>query len=87
MTTPAEQALRARVRVMPKRSVLDPQGRAVGDTLKALGLNDIGDVRVGRVIEIDIDALDDVESIRDELNHLCETFLANPVVEEWEIDL
>jgi phosphoribosylformylglycinamidine synthase len=66
---------------MPHDGVLDPQGRAVADALRALGHRGVGEVRVGRVVELDVE---DVS--RDDIDRMCEELLANPVIEQWEIE-
>ena len=70
---------RARVLIRPKEGILDPQGKAVERALPALGFEGIGHVRVGRVVELEID-----EPGR--LGELCEKLLANPLIEDYEIE-
>ncbi|HEX4465434.1 MAG TPA: phosphoribosylformylglycinamidine synthase subunit PurS [Solirubrobacterales bacterium] len=70
---------RARVLIRPKEGILDPQGKAVERALPALGFDGIGHVRVGRVVELEID-----EPGR--LGELCEKLLANPLIEDYEIE-
>ena len=69
---------KARVLIRPKEGILDPQGKAVERALPALGFEGIGHVRVGRVVELEID-----EPGR--LGELCEKLLANPLIEDYEI--
>ena len=71
--------MRARVLVRPKEGILDPQGQTVQRALKALGFAGVRDVHVGRLIELD---LDDSER----LPEMCERLLANPLIEDWEIE-
>ncbi|MGC9221094.1 MAG: phosphoribosylformylglycinamidine synthase subunit PurS [Solirubrobacteraceae bacterium] len=70
--------MRARVLIRPKAGILDPQGQAVERALPALGFNGASHVHVGRLIELDIDQIE-------ELSAMCERLLANPLVEEYEI--
>jgi phosphoribosylformylglycinamidine synthase PurS subunit len=68
------------VLIRPKAGILDPQGEAVQRALPALGFNVVGDVRIGRLIELDVE---DPE----QLQPMCEKLLANPLVEDYEIVL
>ena len=77
--------MRARVYVTLKREVLDPQGEAVRKGLASLGIADVRDVRVGKVIEIEMDG--EIEHIRRELEHAAGRLLANPVIEDFRFEL
>jgi phosphoribosylformylglycinamidine synthase len=70
--------VRARVLVRPKDGILDPQGKAVERALPALGFEGVSDVRVGRLIELDVDDAS-------QLPALCEKLLANPLIEDYEV--
>ncbi len=70
---------RARVLIRPKEGILDPQGKAVERALPALGFEGIGHVRIGRMVELEAD---DAER----LPELCEKLLANPLIEDFEIE-
>ena len=73
------------VRVVPRRGILDPQGKAVADALRTLGFSSVQDVHVGRLIVVELDAASstDAEStVRD----MCRRLLANPVTEDFEIE-
>jgi phosphoribosylformylglycinamidine synthase len=70
---------KARVLIRPKEGILDPQGKAVERALPALGFEGIGHVRVGRVVELEIDE-------PNRLGELCEKLLANPLIEDYEIE-
>jgi phosphoribosylformylglycinamidine synthase len=74
-----EGLMRARVLVRPKEGILDPQGQTVQRALKALGFAGVRNVHVGRLIELE---LDDPER----LPEMCERLLANPLIEDWEIE-
>jgi phosphoribosylformylglycinamidine synthase len=70
---------RARVLIRPKEGILDPQGKAVERALPALGFEGVEHVRVGRVVELETDQ-------PDALPELCEKLLANPLIEDFEIE-
>lgn len=72
--------MRAKVLIRPKQGILDPQGKAIERALPALGFDDVSDVRVGRLVELEAD---DPERLAE----LCEKLLANPLIEEYEIEL
>ena len=71
------------VDVMLKRSILDPQGRAVQNTLQRLGHDNVVDLRIGKRIEITLTG--DGEAVREQLLDIAETVLSNPVMEEVEV--
>ena len=73
---------RVQVRVMPRTGLLDPQGQAVEHALSALGFEEAGSVRVGRAIELDVDAgsRDEAEA---RARQMCDKLLANPVTEDY----
>lgn len=71
---------------MPKRGVLDPQGRAIARALEGLGFQGVGGARQGKVIEIEL-AEDDPVRAREDVAAMCERLLANPVVEDYVIEL
>jgi phosphoribosylformylglycinamidine synthase len=75
---------RVSVHVVPRRGLLDPQGRAVADALHTLGFGGVRDVRVGRHIVLETDAGDAAAAER-EVREMCERLLANPVTEDYEI--
>jgi phosphoribosylformylglycinamidine synthase len=77
--------MKARVVVTLKRSVLDPQGQAVGRALAALGFTEVKDVRLGKIIELELDAADPVEA-RKRVEQMCEKLLANTVIEEYRVE-
>lgn len=72
--------MRARVLVRPKEGILDPQGEAVERALPALGFGGVSEVRIGRMVELEIDDPAQLEEISEKL-------LANPLVEDFEIEL
>jgi phosphoribosylformylglycinamidine synthase len=78
--------MKARIHVSLKQGVLDPQGRAIENTLGALGFTGVGEVRQGKLIEIDL-AEDDPIRARAEVERMCTELLANPVIEDYAIEL
>jgi phosphoribosylformylglycinamidine synthase PurS subunit len=77
--------VRATVFVRPKAGILDPQGQAIEGSLRQLGFA-VGEARVGRVVDLQLDASDPVEA-RAEVERMCEQLLANPLIESYEIEL
>jgi phosphoribosylformylglycinamidine synthase len=77
--------MKARVVVTLKRSVLDPQGQAVSRALGSLGFNEVKDVRLGKIIELDLDARDPAEA-KKRVQDMCEKLLANTVIEEYQVE-
>ena len=73
------------VSVMPKEGILDPQGRAVEAALPQLGAASVHGVRVGRRIELTVDA-EDAGAAREVVERLAADFLANPLIESWSIE-
>jgi len=72
--------VRARILIRPKAGILDPQGVAVERALPALGFAGVGNVHVGRLVELDVE--DPAQ-----LQPMCEKLLANPLVEDYEVQL
>jgi phosphoribosylformylglycinamidine synthase subunit PurS len=72
--------MRARVLIRPKAGILDPQGEAVQRALPALGFRGVEHVHVGRLVELDVED-------EGQLEPMCEKLLANPLVEDYEIQL
>jgi phosphoribosylformylglycinamidine synthase len=78
--------MKARVHVMLKSGVLDPQGEAVRHALGSLGFEGVGSVRQGKVIDLEIDA-SDAETARGRVREMCEKLLANTVIEKYDIEI
>jgi phosphoribosylformylglycinamidine synthase subunit PurS len=78
--------MRARVHVTLKRGVLDPQGEAVRHALGTLGFDGVGEVRVGKVIEIEL-AGSDPEAARAQVGEMCEKLLANTIIENYDVEI
>ena len=75
---------RVAVHIVPRRGILDPQGKAVADALHTLGFGAVRDVHVGRHIVVEMDAGDPPAAERS-AREMCERLLANPVTEDFEI--
>jgi phosphoribosylformylglycinamidine synthase len=78
--------VKIKVFVTPKRNVLDPQGVAVGHALESLGLAGLRATRVGKVVELDVDAADSPQ-LRAQLDRLCRDLLSNPVIEDYHYEI
>jgi phosphoribosylformylglycinamidine synthase len=75
---------RIAIQVVPRRGLLDPQGKAVADALHTLGFGGVSGVHVGRHLVLDLDAPNEADA-RKLSRQMCEKLLANPVTEDFEI--
>lgn len=75
---------RVAVHVVPRRGLLDPQGKAVADALHTLGFGGVASVHVGRHLVLEVDATDETAA-HDQVSSMCGRLLANPVTEDFEI--
>jgi phosphoribosylformylglycinamidine synthase subunit PurS len=73
------------VLVRPKAGILDPQGEAIGRSLRELGFP-VGQARVGRVVDVEVDAAS-AEEAEAAVERMCEQLLANPLIESYRIAL
>lgn len=78
--------MKARVTVMLKSGVLDPQGEAVRHALGSLGFSGVNGVRQGKVIELDLDETDATRA-ETAVRAMCEKLLANTVIESYRVEL
>jgi len=78
--------MKARIHVMLKAGVLDPQGKAIAHALGSLGFSGVNEVRQGKVIDLDL-AESDPARARDEVERMCRQLLANTVIESYRIEL
>ena len=78
--------MKVAVNVHLKKGVLDPQGKAVLHALETLGFKDVKDVRVGKQIIIDIDTENKEKAVK-EAEEMAKELLANPVIENYEIEV
>jgi phosphoribosylformylglycinamidine synthase len=77
--------VKARSYLTLKREVLDPQGDAVRHALGALGFEGVKDVRIGKLVEIELEGEGD-DARKAELKSMCEKLLANPVIEDFRLE-
>ena len=77
---------KARVTVTLKNGVLDPQGKAIGGALATLGFGGVGQVRQGKVFDIELAETDRAKAEAD-LKAMCEKLLANTVIEDYSVSL
>ena len=75
--------MKVKVVVMPKQSVLDPQGVAVRDAIHHHGMPEIKSVRIGKFMELEVEG--DVDEAK--LNALCLDLLSNPVIEDYQVEI
>lgn len=75
---------RVSVHIVPRKGLLDPQGKAVSDALHALGFADVDDTRIGRFLVLDVRA-DSAAAAEISVKAMCDKLLANPVTEDYQI--
>ncbi len=75
--------MKMKVIVTPKATVLDPQGVAVRDAMRHLGMPEVRGVRVGKYLEIEVDG--DATAVAPRLHELCRDLLSNPVIEDYHL--
>lgn len=81
---------RVRVLIRNKPGVFDPEGEAIEGAIDRLGYQNVGDVRVGKIVDIDVDdaALEGGrEALESEIEEICSEFLVNPVIERYSIEI
>ena len=78
--------MKARIFVTLKNGVLDPQGKAIGHALNGLGFSAVGEVRQGKVIDLELAERDETKA-RASLKEMCDRLLANTVIEKYDIEL
>jgi phosphoribosylformylglycinamidine synthase len=77
--------LKVKVKIVLKQGILDPQGKAVLHAIRELGYMNVADVRIGKFIEIEI-APNKSTRIKEEVEEVCRKLLANPVMENYQIE-
>ncbi len=75
-----------KVFVTPRKGILDPQGRAVEQSLKSLGFKNVSEVKIGRYITLSIDAPTGAEA-RAAAGRMCEQLLTNPLIEDYRFEV
>ena len=78
--------MKARVAIRLRPDVLDPQGKAIGHALETLGFSGVNNVRQGKLIEFDL-AAGDAAAAETQVKAMCEKLLANPVIEDYEVEI
>jgi len=81
-----KQTMKARVTVTLKNGVLDPQGKAIVSALDNLAFNNVQSVRQGKIFDIVLNK-SDIETVRKQLEAMCEKLLVNTIVENYHIEL
>jgi phosphoribosylformylglycinamidine synthase subunit PurS len=78
--------MKATIIITPKKAVLDPQGKTVQNALSQMGYTGIGEVHVGKYMEIEL-AGTDIAAARKQINDACHKILSNPVIEDYRIEI
>ncbi|MCD6474144.1 MAG: phosphoribosylformylglycinamidine synthase subunit PurS [Thermoplasmata archaeon] len=78
--------LKARVEIKLKKGIVDPEGKNIKKALNLLQFNEVKNVKVAKVFEIEIEG-DDEEKARDRIEAMCRRLLANPVINDYKIDI
>ena len=78
--------MKAKIIVMPKKTVLDPQGKTIKHALESMSLSGIKDVRVGKFIEIELEGGNKAE-LQKKIDEACHRLLSNPVIEEYSFEV
>ena len=78
--------MKAKIYVTLKNGILDPQGRAIQQSLATLGFSSVEDVRMGKLLEVDLHETDR-EKAEDTVKSMCQKLLANPVIEDFQYEL
>lgn len=78
--------MKAKIHITLKNGVLDPQGKAIENALAGLGFEGASEVRQGKVIELSLNTTDETQA-RNQIDEMCKKLLANPVMENYEIEL
>ena len=76
----------ARIFVMPKAAILDPQGKAVASSLHSLGYSEVSDARLGKLIELRVDS-DDAAIVEARVDEMCRRLLANEIIEDYRFEV
>lgn len=86
MKAPMKTPMKARITVLPRPEILDPQGKAILSALERLGFSSVSDLRAGKSFELALVAHDRAGAER-ELRAICEQMLCNPLLEHYQIEL
>ena len=77
---------RAEIDVMPHKALLDPQGKAVSNSMKNVGLSEISGVRIGKHISLEVEA-ESVEAAQTKVDEACKKLLVNQITETFEVEI
>jgi phosphoribosylformylglycinamidine synthase PurS subunit len=77
---------KAEINIMPHKALLDPQGKAVSNSLKNIGLSDISEVRIGKHIHLDLEATSEEEALA-KVDEACKKLLINPITEDYKFEV
>jgi phosphoribosylformylglycinamidine synthase len=80
------QPMKAKIIITPKKAVLDPQGKTVQSALAHMGYTEVGDVHVGKYIEIELTGADK-SNAQKQINDACHKILSNPVIEDYRFEI
>lgn len=80
------EIMKAKIYITLKNGILDPQGRAIQQSLQTLGFGTVGEVRIGKFIEVDLSETD-TTSAENTIKAMCEKLLANTVIEEYHYEI
>lgn len=75
--------MKAIIHVSLKKAILDPQGKAIANALKSMGFAEVEEARQGKVIELQLNGKTDEARLKD----MCDRLLANPVIEDYRVEL
>lgn len=75
-----------KLEIFLKEGILDPQGKTINSALHSLGFNEVEDVKMGKILRIKIEGKDE-EEIKEKVKKMSEIFLANPVTEEYYVEV
>lgn len=78
--------MKARIIIMPKKTVLDPQGKTVKHALESMNFTGIKDVRVGKFIEVELTGRNKA-ALKKKIDDACQKLLSNPVIEEYTFEV
>ncbi len=77
--------MKVKVIITPKKAVLDPQGKTVQSAMEHMGYQGVGDVHVGKYLEIEIEG--DRATVEKQIDEACHKFLSNPVIEDYRFEI
>lgn len=79
--------MKAKVFILPKKDVLDPQGKAIKHSLRTLGFNNVSDIRMGKYLELELNDNLSKEELETEVEEMCKKLLANLNIEDYKFSI